>query len=65
MELIVNGRMQTLEVGTILELVEHYELTGKPVMVEADGQVIASEQWASTAVQPSMRIELVHFVGGG
>jgi sulfur carrier protein len=57
--------MQTLEVGTILELVEHYGLTGKPVMVEADGQVIASEQWASTAVQPNMRIELVHFVGGG
>lgn len=65
MELIVNGTMQKLEVKTIQDVVEHYGLSGKPIVVEADGEVLVSEQWAHTNVREGMKIELVHFVGGG
>ncbi|GAB6991949.1 sulfur carrier protein ThiS [Paenibacillus pini] len=65
MNLIVNGNEYQLDVVTIQDVVVHFGLAGKPVVVEAGGTVYASEQWATTAVQDHMRIELVHFVGGG
>jgi sulfur carrier protein len=66
MNLIINGEQQQLEqVHTIHDLIERLELLGKPVVVEADGKVLTAEQWADTTVYADMRIELVHFVGGG
>jgi len=65
MELIINGTMQKLDVQTIKDVVEHFELSNKPIVVEADGEVLVSEHWEHTTVRPGMKIELVHFVGGG
>ncbi|ANY65548.1 thiamine biosynthesis protein ThiS [Paenibacillus sp. BIHB 4019] len=65
MELVINGVKQELAARTIEEVIAHFELTGKPVVVEADGAVLTQEQWAATEVREGMKIELVHFVGGG
>jgi sulfur carrier protein len=65
MELVINGLKQELEVQTIQDVIVHFGLVGKPLVVEADGDVLTSEKWAVTAVRPHMQIELVHFVGGG
>ena len=65
MELIINGIPKTLELRTLQEVIEHYELTGKPVIAEVDGQIVDSAAFGETQLQPGMRIELVHFVGGG
>jgi sulfur carrier protein len=66
MELIINGELQRLEhVNTIHDVIERLGLAGKPVVAEAGGQVLTAEQWADTPVHANMRIELVHFVGGG
>ncbi|CAM4470973.1 sulfur carrier protein [Paenibacillus endophyticus] len=66
MELVINGEKQHLElVGTIQDVIEKLGLTGKPVVAEADGKVLTAELWTETSVYPGMKIELVHFVGGG
>jgi sulfur carrier protein len=66
MELIINGKCQSLEqVRTIADVVNRLGLAGKPLVAEANGTVLTAEQWASTPVTEGMRIELVHFVGGG
>ncbi|WP_338554701.1 sulfur carrier protein ThiS [Paenibacillus sp. KS-LC4] len=65
MELVINGVKQELAARTIEEIIVHFGLAGKPVVVEADGAVLTQEQWAVTEVREGMRIELVHFVGGG
>ncbi|MGG4554908.1 sulfur carrier protein ThiS [Paenibacillus humicus] len=64
-ELKVNGVMQSLQAGTVQDVIAHFGLTGKPVIVEADGVILTPEQWADTTVSSGMVIELVHFVGGG
>ncbi|CAM3380772.1 MULTISPECIES: sulfur carrier protein ThiS [Saccharibacillus] len=64
-ELIINGSRQELEAATLADVVERLGLTGRPIVAEVDGEVRTSEQWASTPVTPGMKIELVHFVGGG
>jgi sulfur carrier protein len=64
-ELVINGLRQELDVLTIQDVIIHYGLIGKPIVVEADGVVLTAEQWVLTVIRPNMQVELVHFVGGG
>lgn len=65
MELVINGLKQELDVHTIQDVIIHYGLIGKPIVVEVDGNVLPAEQWTVTVARPLMQVELVHFVGGG
>lgn len=65
MQLIVNGEVKELEARTIEDVILYFGLEGRPVVVEAEGEIVAKEQWPDTQVRPRMKIELVHFVGGG
>ncbi|QAY66519.1 sulfur carrier protein ThiS [Paenibacillus protaetiae] len=65
MKLMINGGTHELDVQTVLQVVEHFGLTERPVVVEAGGTVLKKEQWADTQVYEGMVIELVQFVGGG
>lgn len=66
MKLTVNGEVQELQgIVNVSELVSHYQLQDKLVVVEIDGKVIEREDWKLTQLRDGMTIELVHFVGGG
>ncbi|RXZ84828.1 sulfur carrier protein ThiS [Paenibacillaceae bacterium] len=65
MNIIVNGESKTIQAHTIKEVIDHYGLTGKPIVVEVDGAVLTSDHWEHTTLRDGMKIELVHFVGGG
>ncbi|SFD99755.1 sulfur carrier protein [Paenibacillus catalpae] len=65
MQLIVNGEAKELEARTIQDVINHFGLEGRPVVVEAGGEIITKDQWLDMEVRPLMKIELVHFVGGG
>ncbi|MCM3630674.1 sulfur carrier protein ThiS [Paenibacillus glycanilyticus] len=65
MQLIINGEATELEAGTISDVIRHFGLEERPVVVEADGEIVSKEQWPAIEVRPLMKIELVHFVGGG
>ncbi|WP_270171160.1 sulfur carrier protein ThiS [Paenibacillus sp. SYP-B4298] len=66
MELIINGQPRQLEqVQHVEDVVRELGLLGKPLVAEVEGKVLTAQQWASVPVQPGMKIELVHFVGGG
>jgi len=66
MTLTVNGQEQELHgICNVSELVSHYRLQDKLVVVEIDGKVIERENWEETQLRDGMTIELVHFVGGG
>jgi len=65
MRLIVNGETRELEAATIADVIRHFGLEGKPVVAEADGAIVPKDRWADAPVRDGMRIELVHFVGGG
>jgi len=66
MTLTVNGEKQELHgITNVTELVSHYRLQDKLVVVEIDGKVIERNDWEQTQLKDGMTIELVHFVGGG
>jgi len=66
MKLTVNGdALEVADAMTIRGLVEHLELTGGPVAVERNGQVVPRAQHHETFLCDQDQIEIVHFVGGG
>ncbi|MDV2683195.1 sulfur carrier protein ThiS [Alkalihalophilus lindianensis] len=65
MELMINGEKQEVEANTLLDVVSHFNLESHLVVTEVDGEIIDRDQWEQTSVKPEMKIELVHFVGGG
>lgn len=66
MTITLNGKTVALEgVSTVRELLEHYQLQHKILVVERNGVIINSESYSETPVMDGDRVEIVHFVGGG
>lgn len=61
----INGREEELDVRTLEQLVQHYELKAEHVVAEVNGEIVERSEWPSYELEAGMRIELVHFVGGG
>lgn len=62
----VNGRPEELPPGTtVAQLLERYDLAGRPLAVEINGQVIPRESHAKRVIAAGDRIEIVTLVGGG
>lgn len=66
MTITLNGKTVTLDgVSTVRELLEHYQLQHKILVVERNGVIINSESYSETPIMDGDRVEIVHFVGGG
>jgi sulfur carrier protein len=62
----VNGESQELPDGSSLEdLVHKLSLQPVRIAIELNGSVARRNEWPSTTLHESDRIEIVHFVGGG
>lgn len=66
MRVTVNGDDHDLPEGTTVRgLIERLDLTGGPVAVERNGDVVPRADHASAALSEGDVVEIVHFVGGG
>jgi len=67
MKVLLNGEFIQLpeEIVSVSDLLKHYEIHDKVVVVEVNGEILISENHQSTRLSDKDRIEIVHFVGGG
>ena len=65
MKLLINGEQTSIEVKTLHELVEQYNIDQQLVVTEVDSLIIGQEERQHFELKEDMKIELVHFVGGG
>ncbi|WP_347549617.1 sulfur carrier protein ThiS [Pseudalkalibacillus hwajinpoensis] len=65
MTLFINGEPYELNVTNLQEVIAHFELQEGLVVTEVEGNIVDRSQWLETKVSDGMKIELVHFVGGG
>lgn len=67
LKLILNG--QSVELGgehiSVKDLLERYDLSNKIVVVEVNEKIVDKTQYSHFTLLEGVRIELVHFVGGG
>jgi sulfur carrier protein len=65
-EVTVNGSVQEVPDGlTVRDLVAHLGLSGGPVAVEINREIVPRAEHGTRAVTTGDAIEIVHFVGGG
>ena len=66
MHVTVNGEPHDLpDATTVRGLIERLDLTGGPVAVERNGEVVPRAEHVATALAEGDVLEIVHFVGGG
>ncbi len=66
MRVTVNGEARDIPEGlTVRGLIEHLGLTGGPVAVEVNHEVVVRAEHAAHLLAADDAIEIVHFVGGG
>ncbi len=62
----VNGSSREIPGGmTVKDLVAHLGLSGGPVAVEINREIVPRAEHATRPVATGDAIEIVHFVGGG
>lgn len=66
MNIIINGEDISFERQlTVVELIEHYKLNPKTVVIELNGDILEKGRYSETQVNDKDSIEMVVFVGGG
>lgn len=66
MRVAVNGQSRDVDAGTtVLALLDQLGLSGRPVAVERNRQIVPRAQHGDTALNEGDELELVQFVGGG
>lgn len=67
MRLTINGEVHDVpdHVKTVADLLRHFGLDGKLVIVERNRHVLDRDAYADVPVREGDVLELVHFVGGG
>ncbi|MDN9009674.1 sulfur carrier protein ThiS [Brevibacillus laterosporus] len=65
-KVLVNGKATSVEKNTTVEqLLVHYGVEQRIVVVEHNQIILDRASYARTAIMDGDRIEIVHFVGGG
>lgn len=65
-DLVINGQpRQVPEGSTVAQLIAELGLSGKPVAVERNREVVPRAQHPTTVLADGDRLEVVTFVGGG
>ena len=65
-DVVINGQARVVNQGTtVAGLIGELGLTGKPVAVERNREVVPRALHAATVLAPGDRLEVVTFVGGG
>jgi sulfur carrier protein len=67
MRVVLNGEFIQLpgHVLFVSDVLKHYEIHQRCVVVEVNGEIISRLEHQSTRLADKDRIEIVHFVGGG
>jgi sulfur carrier protein len=63
----VNGQIVQVPdtFGTITDMVNHFSLSDRILIVEVNGVIAEKQDYDSTTIKELDSIEFVHFVGGG
>jgi sulfur carrier protein len=67
MKLMMNGQFVEVpdHLGTVADLLEHFGLGAKMLIVELNHTILDKQQHAETSLSEGATVEIVHFVGGG
>ncbi len=65
MELTINGKVENLDVSTVMDVLKAKDIDPQLVAVEVNTEMIDQENLGATALKEQDKIEFLFFMGGG
>ena len=67
MSITLNGKNVDLQesVSTVEQLLSHYQLENRIVVVEVNKEIVTKENYKTMGLTNGDVVEIIHFVGGG
>ena len=65
MQLTINGKVENLDVSTVLDVLKTKDIDPQLVAVEVNTQMIDQENLATTSLKEDDKLEFLFFMGGG
>jgi sulfur carrier protein len=65
MEITINGKNETIDATTILEVLKAKEIDPQLVAVELNTQIVEQEHLATTSLKEGDKLEFLFYMGGG
>jgi sulfur carrier protein len=65
MQLTINGKVENLEVSTVMDVLKTKDIDPQLVAVEVNTQMIDQENLRTTSLKEDDKLEFLFFMGGG
>ena len=65
MQISINGKAETIEAATVLDVLKVKDIDPQMVAVELNTEVIEREQMPTTNVKDGDKLEFLFYMGGG
>jgi len=65
MQLTINGKVENLEVSTVMDVLKTKDIDPQLVAVEVNTQMIDQENMGTTSLKENDKLEFLFFMGGG
>jgi len=65
MQLTINGKVENLDVSTVMDVLKAKDIDPQLVAVEVNTQMIDQENLGTTSLKEADKIEFLFFMGGG
>ena len=65
MQLTINGKVENLDVSTVMDVLKTKDIDPQLVAVEVNTQMIDQENLGTTSLKEDDKLEFLFFMGGG
>ena len=65
MQITINGKVENLEVSTVMDVLKAKDIDPQLVAVEVNTQMIDQENLGTTSLKEDDKVEFLFFMGGG
>ena len=65
MQLTINGKVENLDVSTVMDVLRAKDIDPQLVAVEVNNQMVDQENWGTTSLKEDDKLEFLFFMGGG
>ena len=65
MQLTINGKVENLEVSTVMDVLKAKDIDPQLVAIEVNTQMIDAENLETTSLKENDKLEFLFFMGGG
>ena len=65
MQLTINGKVENLEVSTVMDVLKAKDIDPQLVAIEVNTQMIDQENLSTTSLKENDKLEFLFFMGGG